>query len=410
MNNIILSFFAGLILNVMPCILPIMLIKIYDIVKYSQTLQNKKNLKIISLSTTLGIIFIFSIFSIINILFKHAGKAFNLGFHFQNPYFLIIVIFLLFLFFLNLLNFFDIHYPTRIINFIQKKYEGSKKLNKGIFIENFLTAIFMVLFATPCSLPIIGTVATFSLTNDSYLYIFYNFLAMGLGMATPFILILFYPNLLNFLRNKQKLLHIIHNIIIVSIFLTIIWLLYILYTNIGLKPTIILLCFMTIIPIQFRLVKKSLQRLILVSFITISGTILTVRIFKEDIVNKMDETVWKTKITQEEIQKYIQDGKTVFINITAKWCMICNLNNITVFSNYDVMNYLSSDDIIAVKLDITKSNNIAENFYENPNSIYIPKYIIFNKQNTNGCSFGGQISHKDFFKELEKCKNKEIKN
>ncbi len=403
MNNIILSFFAGLILNFMPCVLPIMLIKIYDIVKYSQTIQNKKNLKIISLSTTLGIIFIFSIFSIINMLFKHAGKAFNLGFHFQNPYFLIIIIFILFLFFLNLLNVFDIHYSTRIINFIQKKYEGSKKINKGIFIENFFTAIFMVLFATPCSLPIIGTVATFSLVNDSYLYIFYNFLAMGFGMSIPFILILVYPGLLDFLKNRQKLLHVVYNIIIVSLFLTIVWLLYILYAIIGTKPIIVLLCFMAVIPIQFKLVKKTIQHLILIAFITISGTILTVNFFKEDLVRKMESKIWRNQITEDEIQKYINDGKTVFVNITAKWCMICNLNNITVFSNYDVMNYLNNENVVAVKLDITQSNKIAENFYENPSSIYVPKYIVFNKKNPTGCDFSGQIGHKKFLEEIEKC-------
>ncbi len=402
MNNILLSFLAGLVLNFMPCILPILLIKIYDIIKYSQTNQNKNNLKIISLSTTLGIVSVFLFFSFINILFKHAGKTFNFGFHFQNPYFLILVIFLLFLFLLNLLNLFHINYSPRVINYIQKKYEKSKNLNMGIFIENFTTAIFMVLFATPCSIPILGTVATFSLVSSN-VYIIYNFLAMGLGMSIPFLLILVYPNLLNFLKNKRGLLTFVHRFIIFSIFLTILWLLYVLKVSIGVKSVFVLILFMFLVVVQFKIIKKSLHNLIMVVIIVVSGTILPVAIFKEDEAIKINNSLWKSGITKNEIQDYIDNGKTVFVSITAKWCMICNINNITVFSKYDVLDFLRDNNIIAIKIDITQNNDNAEIFYDNPNSIYVPKYIVFNKKHPNGCSFKGQITESDFFREIDKC-------
>ncbi len=402
MNNILLSFLAGLVLNFMPCILPILLIKIYDIIKYSQTEQNKNNLKIISLSTTLGIVSVFLFFSLINILFKHAGKTFNFGFHFQNPYFLILVIFLLFLFSLNLLNFFHINYSPNVINYIQKKYEKSKSLNRGIFLENFTTAIFMVLFATPCSIPILGTVATFSLASSN-IYIIYNFLAMGFGMSIPFLLILIYPNLLNFLKNKKGLLNFVHRIIALSIFLTILWLLYVLKVSIGIKSVIILLLFMALLIVQFKIIKKSLHNLIMVIIIVISGMILPVTIFKEEEAVKINNSLWANGITMEEIQSYIGEGKTVFVNITAKWCIICNLNNVTVFSKYNVLDFLRNDNIVAVKIDVTQNNDKAEIFYDNPNSIYVPKYIIFNKKHPNGCSFKGQIIEKDFFEEVNRC-------
>lgn len=402
MNNIFLSFLAGLILNFMPCILPILLIKIYDVIKYSQTDKNKSNLKIISISTTLGIVSVFLLFSLINILFKHAGKTFNFGFHFQNPYFVILVIFLLFLFLLNLLNFFHINYSPKLISYIQKKYEKSKNLNRGIFLENFTTAIFMVLFATPCSIPILGTVATFSLTTSN-IYIIYNFLAMGFGMSIPFLLILVYPNLLNFLKNKSGLLNFIHKIIILSIFLTILWLLYVLKVSIGIKSTIILILFMLLLVIQFKLIKKSLHNIIMVIIIIVSGMILPITIFKDEEAFKINNSLWLNSITKEEIENYINEEKTIFVNITAKWCMVCNLNNVTVFSKYNVLDFLKNDNIIAIKIDVTQNNDTAEIFYDNPNSIYVPKYIIFNKKHPKGCNFKGQIIEKDFFKEINKC-------
>ena len=86
MNILILSFITGIILNFMPCIFPILLLKIYDIIKLSQT-ENKHNIQVASIGTIIGIIIIFTIFSSIAISFAVFGKTFNLGFHFQNTYF-----------------------------------------------------------------------------------------------------------------------------------------------------------------------------------------------------------------------------------------------------------------------------------------------------------------------------------
>lgn len=403
MRSVLLSFGAGLVLNFMPCILPILLIKIYDIVKYSQTNQNKNNLKIISIATTFGILFTFLIFSFISILFKYTGKSFNFGFHFQNPYFLIIVIFILFMFLLNLLNFFNIHYSPRIINYIQQKYERSKNLQKGIYVENFITGIFMVLFATPCSIPVLGTVATFSLITDSYLSILCNFLAMGLGMSVPFIIVALYPNFLDFLKSKKAPLKFIHVFIILSLGITIIWLLYVLKIEIGIKSAAILICFLLLMSLQFKLVKKNIQNLILVFFIFLAGTIFPVSIFKEEQAIKISNSLWQSKITKEEINKYILEGKTVFVNISAKWCIICNFNNITAFSKYDVVKYLSNKNIVSIKIDITQNNEEASEFYKDTGRIYVPKYIVFNKKFPNGCSFTGRINEKQFFTKVKNC-------
>ena len=399
--NILLSFLAGLLLNFMPCILPILSIKIYDIIKYSQTINNKSNLKLISLATIFGILTVFMLFSFI--VFIPAKQNYNVGFHFQNPYFLIIVIFILFLFLLNLLNFFSLHYPPRIINFLQKKYENSKKLNKGIFFENYVTGIFMVLFATPCSIPIIGTAATLSIMNHDRFYIFYNFICIGIGMSVPFIVLLFYPNVLDFLKNKKKLLTITHYIIVCSLYITIFWLMTVLKTNVGLKPLIVLSGFLFLVIVQFKMVKKYIYNVILLVFIVFFGTIMPIKIFKEDKAMLINNSLWTNDISFDEIQKYIDGDKTVFVAITANWCIVCNFNELTVFADYDVVNFLHENNIVPVKIDISTNSDKAEKFYEDKSNLYVPNYIIYNKNHQSGCKFNGKLTKKEFFNNFEKC-------
>ncbi len=403
MNNFVLHFLAGVFLNFMPCVWPVLSFKLYNIVKYSQTDKNKKNLRLISLASTLGIVFIFMIFAIITITFKYTGQSFRLGFHFQNPYFLIIIIFALFLFFLNSLNFFHLDYPPRVINFIQRRYENAVKFKIGIFFENFITAIFMVLFSLPCCMPVFASIATLSLLNENNILIFFSFITTALGMALPFLIIQFKPTLFDFLKGKNYLLKLANGLISISLFGIITWLLYVLTIEIGIKSIIILMLFIAIIPIQFKIVKKRLYNLILIIFICIFGTILPISFYKEQKAVKISSELWKNDISIENINDYVNDGKTIFVNITAGWCMVCNINEITVMSDYDIVNFLNKLDVKTIKIDLTKNNKQAEYFFKNRENFGVPTYIIYNKKCSDGYRFNGQLTKRKFFEKFKHC-------
>ena len=407
MNILILSFITGIILNFMPCIFPILLLKIYDIIKLSQT-ENKHNIQVASIGTIIGIIIIFTIFSSIAISFAVFGKTFNLGFHFQNTYFVAITIFFLFLFLLNLLNFFNIEYSNRISQYIQKQYTNSKNLHFGILIQNIITGIFLVLFATPCSIPLIGTITTFAITHNNYLYIFYNYVFIALGMSIPFFILIFYPKSLNFLKNQTKFLLSIRILIIITLILTILWILYIFTLQTNIKSLVILILFLLSIPIILKTNKPSHHKLLAIIFIFTSSITLPISVYQEDEAKKINKYLWKDSITDMEIQKYITQNKTIFINISAKWCLICNFNDITVFSRPKIVNYFKDNNIISIKIDITNNNKDAKRFYEK--NIYVPKYIIFNKNYPNGYSFEGQITEKELLDHLNKIFNNNISN
>ena len=403
MDNFLIYFLSGLFLNFIPCVLPILSVKLYDIIKYSQTRENEKNLEIVSLGTVAGIVAVFCSFGIVGVLFKILDIGFNLGFHFQNPYFLIFVIFLLFLFLLNLLNFFNIHYSPRVIDFIQKKYEVSKKVSSGIFLNNFVTGAFMVLFATPCCLPIIGTIATFSIVNQNCFQILYNFFITGLGMSSPFLFIIFFPDKFNFLKKYKNLLKYFDNFIIFVISLTIIWLLFVLEIEIGFIALIIVVLFMYLIFAQFKFIKKVAHRAIIIFIIILLGIFSPILISDSKSSNKVIESLWENDISLNQISNYVNENKNVFVNISAKWCMVCNLNEVSIFSNRKTVEFFNKNNFVLTKVDVTNNSNNALKFFDDDKIVSVPTYIVYNKKFPSGCRFSGKLTEGEFFKNINDC-------
>ncbi|MDD2840387.1 MAG: thioredoxin family protein [Rickettsiales bacterium] len=161
--------------------------------------------------------------------------------------------------------------------------------------------------------------------------------------------------------------------------------------------------FITVIPIQFKLIKKPFYNLILIIFVCVCGTILPMSLYKEEKAAKIGSELWKNYIDVENINNYIEKGKTVFVSISASWCMICNINEITVMSSYEIVNFLSQPNIETVKVDITKNSKHAEYFFKNQENFGVPTYIIYNKKCPNGYRFSGKISEKKFFEEFNHC-------
>ncbi|MDA0901853.1 MAG: protein-disulfide reductase DsbD family protein, partial [Proteobacteria bacterium] len=160
---LLIAFLGGLILNIMPCVLPVLSIKLLSIVNHSGT--EIKRIKEAYFATTLGIIFSFLILATITSTLKILGNSLGWGFQFQNPYFLIFLIIVLIIFTANLLDIFTIHFSSFINDVLNKKISKEEKKHH-IFVPNFLSGILAVLLATPCSAPFLGTAISFALSQN----------------------------------------------------------------------------------------------------------------------------------------------------------------------------------------------------------------------------------------------------
>ena len=166
---LILAFVGGFILNLMPCVFPVLSMKVMSMIKLKELheLKVRKN----SFLIIMGIIFSFLLLALILIIFKSLGMFVGWGFQFQNIYFLTFLSIIIFLFSLNLLGFFEIILPNRFMNYLGKIERQQSHYGY------FFSGMFSTLMATPCSAPFLGTAIGFaSLTSNlNIFFIFFLF-------------------------------------------------------------------------------------------------------------------------------------------------------------------------------------------------------------------------------------------
>ena len=348
---LIISFIAGLILNIMPCVLPVLSLKVANFLTFpniNSLIIKKKVFLQIS-----GIIFSFLILFLITSFLKYSGSQVGWGFQFQNTAFLIIIVFIIFIFGFNLLGLFEIIIPWKIINFLQK-------LNVKNF-EDFLSGILMTILSTPCTAPFVGTAAMYALSG-SYYESFFVFLFMSLGLSFPLILIFVYPNSIKIFPKPGKwILHFKKFMGILFIFSGL-WFLSILINN----------------------------------FTNHDNKIVT-----EDTI------IWKNWDIEKEpqlLQKLISQDEVIFLDITADWCITCKYNKIFILNDKKIKKLIQDKKITTLQLDWTKKSSAIEKFLFSKNRYGVPYNEIYSKKYFNGVLLPELLNKKIIFKLIKEAR------
>jgi suppressor for copper-sensitivity B len=213
------ALLRGLILNFMPCVLPVILLKIFSLTKYGG--GSEASIRKALFLSVLGIISSFMILALIPIFLGLFGISFGWGMQFQEPISLVFMMLLLTLFTENFWGFYEIILPERMTSL---GYElSNKKGNMG----HFLTGMFATLLATPCSVPYLGTAVTFTLSRGP-LEIILVFFFLGIGLSLPFILVMLFPKIVTYLPKPGKWMNVFKQILGWGFFFTMLWLFYVL--------------------------------------------------------------------------------------------------------------------------------------------------------------------------------------
>ena len=205
----------------MPCVLPVLSIKLLSILdnKSSSVITRKS-----FFTTAIGIIFSFLLLSIILLSLRFVGVSIGWGMQFQQPLFLMVIALVMFLFALNLFGFFEFHLPQSITNIFPSNN------NTNLFYKDFFNGFFATLLATPCSAPFVGTAITAAFTQSSFVMIGI-FFSMGLGMASPYILVSIFPKSLRFLPKPGIWMNTIKFILGLLLLGTLVWIGFILQNH-----------------------------------------------------------------------------------------------------------------------------------------------------------------------------------
>ncbi len=304
------AFIAGLILNLMPCVLPILSLKALYLVQNSH-----RTSPLSALSYTAGVICSFLILAGILFAMRKIGSGAGWGFQMQSPIFNIFLLLLFFLIFLNLTD--KLPLPDTFADKLSRIASG----------KSFLTGFFAVVIACPCTGPFMGSALGYALTKPTEIY-FSIFLALGLGYALPYALVELFPAiLLRYIPKPGHWMITLKRILALPILLTCFWLCWIIFNQLRPQPV-------------------------------------------------SSELNWEP-FAPTEINTALAENHPVFINFTAKWCLICLFNERTSLSSATFSDIVRNKNIRLFKADWTTRSEDIRHALQNYGRNSIPLYIYY---------------------------------
>jgi suppressor for copper-sensitivity B len=384
---ILISLLGGLILNVMPCVFPILSIKLMSVFSSEQT-----NARVSFFTTAFGIIFSFIILGLIFLFLQYFKFSISWGMQFQQPYFLIFITLVIFLFMMNMFNQFEIYLPSRISNFIP--------LNNNLYLKDFFNGFFATLMATPCSAPFVGTAITAAFTQN-YLIGMNIFLFMGIGMSSPYLLVASFPKLVNFLPKPGKWMVYVKYCLGLLLLATVIWLSNILLNFFNLS-------FLTLSLILFLILsyrKKISYFKNIITFLVILGIFYlpSVKILQNNSTLKYDEK-W-LNFFEVDINQLLNKDEVIFLDITADWCATCQFNKVNVLNSNKIIKLFKENNVFLVRADWTRPNQKINVFLEKYERFGIPFNAFFSKKFPNGILLSELLSEKEIITAINQINN-----
>ena len=399
-SGIVLAIIGGAILNIMPCVLPVLSIKLLSVINHSGA--KISHIRLAFFATICGIILCFLAFAGIAAAIKITGNSLGWGLQFQNPYFLIFLIVVLVFLSGNLLGIFEISFDQFVATFLNKKI-SEEEAEKNIFIPNFLSGILAVLLATPCSAPFLGSAISFALSQN-ITTIFAIFFAIGFGFSSPYIALIIAPKLVYLLPKPGNWMLKIKKLMAVFLGATVIWLVYVLSDNIGLIQSLIATALSILLLLCLEIKSKFIKFFL---FITLVTTLfyLPVSLQKKSNHGTISENNLWVEFDEEALHQLVEQGNIVVVDVTADWCLTCKLNKTRVLNDKDVIKKLKSPNIIAMRADITKPNEEVMNFLRQHNRFAIPFNAVFGPNAKNGILASEFLKKKEFLDLIDKAGN-----
>jgi thiol:disulfide interchange protein len=380
---LLFGFVGGLILNLMPCVLPVISLKIFGFIR--QAGDHPQRILRHGLAFVGGIFAWFLGLGIVIVALKLAGNEVTWAFQFQNPWFNFVISCIVLVFALNLFGVFEIVLPGRASTALadassQEGYAGS-----------FFQGIFATLLATPCTAPFLGTALGFAF-SQSYIVILAMFASVALGMSAPYFFLSARPGWLKLLPKPGAWMERVKQFMGFPLLATLLWLLYILGNQRGLIAVLGTCAFLLCLALACWIYGAfcgplSSQRARLISLTAIALLVLFgARTFLPGIFagSPTAETAkassegieWKPFSTNA-LDELLKAGDSVFVDFTADWCISCKFNERTALNVPAVREAFAKDGVVPMKADWTNANPEITAALKKFGRVGVPFYVLY---------------------------------
>ena len=379
-----LALIGGLILNFMPCVLPVLSLKVLGFVAHAG--GNNRAIRISFLASSLGILLSFLVIASGIVGLKLAGTAIGWGIQFQHPWFIIGLTVIVSIFAYNLWGLFDVSLPSWLSTLVGR--QSGNNNGHSNFVGDFGTGAFATLLATPCSAPFLGTAVGFALAGTVF-DIYAVFAALGIGMALPFLVITLYPAVAGKLPKPGAWMVKVKYVLGVALAATAAWLISVLAVQISVPAAVTVGALMLALGLTLICKRRLGQRGHKFATATILAIVVTAFVAPYQLSQSAgpsakSEAHW-IAFEPDRIPRLIAEGKTVFVDITAEWCITCQVNKTLILNRGGIHEVLASGGtVVAMRGDWTRPDAKISAYLKSFGRFGIPLNAVYGPASRSG--------------------------
>ncbi len=393
------AFFAivgGMLLNVMPCVLPVIALKVFGLVKMAG--DEPRRVRRLGWAFSAGILASFLVLAVLVILLKLAGQQVGWGFQFQEPTFVIVMSALVFAFGLSLFGVYEIRLPGAAVAGVSATIARQEGKGSG-YVTSFSEGVFATILATPCTAPFLGSALGFAFAQPAGGILLIFGLAAS-GMALPYLLLTARPAWLKYLPKPGAWMETAKQFMGFLMMATLLWLLYILGKQLGMEAVIWTGAFLLAIAVaawllgRFATLTASRTQVYLIWLLAAIVAVGGYLYFIESVLNVRaaiagtpasvqtetgkDGIPWEPFATTT-LEEHLRAGRPVFLDFSAEWCLTCKVNERTVLRDPAVVERFRSAGIVTMKADWTNRNPEITRLLSRFGRSGVSLYVVFRK-------------------------------
>ena len=369
-----LAFLGGLILNLMPCVFPVLFLKGLALVQSGT--EERHRLRLHGLIYTAGILVSFWVLVAVLLTLRGAGARLGWGFQFQSPVFLSLMAGLLFFLALSLAGQFEVGFSlTRA---------GGALATKHGYTGSFFTGVLAVIVATPCTAPFMGAAIGYALSQPAGVT-FAVFSALALGLAAPYALLTVQPAWTRILPRPGAWMEVLRQAVSVPLFATVIWLAWVLANAYGASVLAALLIGFLLIAIAGWFLGRwpakrwstLVAAMILIGFVTLSAWApKNLAAVPTTTSSHESGSAWQPW-SAESAARYQSQGRPVFVDFTASWCLSCQVNERVALSRPEVRKAFADANVVLLRADWTQHDEAIAQALAGLGRSGVPAYALY---------------------------------
>ena len=372
--TIVFAFIGGLILNVMPCVFPILSIKILSFVEQSE--GSRKKMIQHGLSFSAGVLITFLSIAGLLLVLKSGGESIGWGYQLQSPLMVTLLIYL---------------FVAIGITFMSNLILGGQLAQLGNFTQgysditgSFLTGVLAVIVASPCTAPFMGSAVGIALLQPGFSTVAI-FISLGMGFAAPYLLLSFYPSLLRVLPKPGAWMETMKQFMAFPMWASALWLTWVLSGQVETDTVLMVLLGALLIALSLWLLEKNQSSEGFIKWVAVSVATLLLGsalwLAPTDYENTQDKSSSNgDSYTPELLEELLANDQPVFLNFTADWCITCKVNEAIVLNQTSIKSALKSKNIVYLKADWTRKDAAIADKLAEYGRTGVPLYLLFSPE------------------------------